>query len=96
MESNASRWKVDEKSMKMWYWRSGARCWRLFYVVPEADGAGKHGPQRGWGFPREPQPGEPGPRGGVGEGKSKYLRYLEAKSKYSRYLEAKELGISTL
>ena len=24
------------------------------------------------------QPGEPGPRGGVGEGKSKYLRCLEA------------------
>ena len=43
--------------------------WGLFY--------GAWG--RSEGLPRLLQLGEPGPRGGVGEGKSKYLRYLEDK-----------------
>ena len=37
------------------------------------------------------QPGEPGPRGGVGEGKSKYLRYLDSKRIPSTRLEARGL-----
>ena len=55
-------------------------------------GAGEHGPQRGWGFPRELQLGEPGPRGRVGKGKSKYLRYLDSKWIFSTHLEAMSLG----
>ena len=38
------------------------------------------GPRRGWGFPRVLQACEPGPRGRVGKGKSKYLRYLDSKA----------------
>ena len=50
-------------------WKSGNVYWGLFY--------GAWG--RSEGLPRLLQLGEPGPRGGVGEGKSKYLRYLEDK-----------------
>ena len=32
-----------------------------------------------WNFPGELQACEPGPRGRVGKGKSKYLRYLDSK-----------------
>ena len=45
----------------------------LFYGVLGADGGG-------WHTLRDEQRSEPGPRGRVGKGKSKYLRYL-------RYLE---------
>ena len=45
----------------------------LFYGVLGADGGG-------WHTLRDEQVSEPGPRGRVGKGKSKYLRYL-------RYLE---------
>ena len=43
-------------------------------------------------LPRLLQAGEPGPRGRVGKGKSKYLRYLDSKWISSTRLEAKGLG----
>ena len=45
-----------------------------------------------WLFPRELQPREPGPRGRVGKGRSKYLRYLDSKRILSTRLEARGLG----
>ena len=38
------------------------------------------------------QSGEPGPRGMVGKGKSKYLRYLDSKWIFSTRPEARGLG----
>ena len=70
----------------------GSFFWRFFGLLKKQVKRHFWSPRRGWGFPRVLQACEPGPRGRVGKGKSKYLRYLDSKRILSTRLEARGLG----